>query len=159
MTFLSQQVCVYVCVRVGGEKRGRARDGDSCCRPWRGKRWRRQLDDTSFPVCSRPSSLPWAAIFQLGLVAVLPFSALDTSHADDQAWCSFPVPSSVFLPTCPLFLVPTARRCNLAGAHEVSDVLLKELVMVVELVVFFLDGFDAVEDGEQRVLQGFGMSA
>jgi hypothetical protein len=45
-----------------------------------------------------------------------------------------------------------ARRCDLASAHQVANVLLQELVVVIELVMFFANGFDAVEDCEERVL-------
>jgi hypothetical protein len=58
-----------------------------------------------------------------------------------------------------LFLPPTcSRRRDFRRAHQVADVLLQELVVVVELVVFFLDGFDAVEDFDEGFLEDFGVS-
>ena len=55
------------------------------------------------------------------------------------------------------FLAAAARRGDLAGAHQVTDVLLEKLVVVVEFVVLVFDGLDAMEDGEQRVLQRLGV--
>jgi hypothetical protein len=58
-----------------------------------------------------------------------------------------------------LSLLSLATRCgNLAGAHQVTNILLQELVVVVELVVLFLDRFDAMEDCDEGVLQSFGVS-
>jgi hypothetical protein len=57
-----------------------------------------------------------------------------------------------------LLLAATARGRNLAGAHQVANVLLQELVVVIKLVVLFTDGFDAVKDRDERVLEGLGMS-
>lgn len=55
-------------------------------------------------------------------------------------------------------LLASAPRCrNLAGAHQVTNVFLEELVVVVELVVLFPHSLDAVEDGEERLLQKLGM--
>lgn len=51
-----------------------------------------------------------------------------------------------------------AGRGDLGGGHQVTDVFLEEFVVVVEFVVFFLDGFDACEDFEEGGLQGFGVS-
>lgn len=57
-------------------------------------------------------------------------------------------------------LLPSAARCrDLAGAHQVADVLLQELVVAVELVVLLTNGLNAVEDGQERVLQSFGVPA
>lgn len=47
---------------------------------------------------------------------------------------------------------------DLACGHEIANVLLEELVVVIELVVLFADSFDSVEDGEERLLQGFCVS-
>lgn len=56
-----------------------------------------------------------------------------------------------------LFLAPAPRRCDLAGAHQVTNVFLKKFVVVVELVVLLPHSLDAVEDGEERFLQSLGM--
>lgn len=56
-----------------------------------------------------------------------------------------------------LFLAPAARGRNLAGAHQIANVLLEELVVVVELVVLFPHSLDTVEDGEERLLQELGV--
>lgn len=56
-----------------------------------------------------------------------------------------------------LFLSSASRRCNLARAHQVTNVLLKKFVVVVELVVLFSYRFDAVEDCEEGFLQSLGM--
>lgn len=50
--------------------------------------------------------------------------------------------------TAGLFLALGASGGDLARGHEVADVFLEELVVVVELVVFFPDGLDPVEYGE-----------
>lgn len=42
---------------------------------------------------------------------------------------------------------------NLACAHEVADVLLEELVVTVELVVFLLHGLYPVEEQQKGFLQ------
>lgn len=57
------------------------------------------------------------------------------------------------------FLSAATRCGNLGGTHEVTNVLLEELVIVVKLVVLFTHSLDTVENGDERVLQGFGMSA
>lgn len=46
------------------------------------------------------------------------------------------------------FLPPTARGGNLARAHQVANVLLQELVVIVEFVVLRLNSLDPGEDGE-----------
>ena len=51
-----------------------------------------------------------------------------------------------------LFLDPATRRRDLASAHQVANVFLKELVVVVELVVLLANGLDTVEDGDERIL-------
>lgn len=56
-----------------------------------------------------------------------------------------------------LFLASAPRRCDLAGAHQVTNVFLKELVVVVELVVLLPHSLNAVEDGEERLLQSLSM--
>lgn len=56
-----------------------------------------------------------------------------------------------------LLLASAPRRCDLAGAHQVTNVFLKKLVVVVELVVLLPHSLDAVEDGEERLLQSLGM--
>jgi len=48
-------------------------------------------------------------------------------------------------------LFPTTTgtgRSDFRGGHQITDVFLQELVVRVELVVFFFDGLDAIEDGE-----------
>lgn len=52
----------------------------------------------------------------------------------------------------------TTRRSDLGCRHQVADILLEEFVVVVQLVVFFLDSFDSVEDLEEGELEGFGVS-
>ena len=47
---------------------------------------------------------------------------------------------------------------DFASAHQVTNVFLQELVVVIKLVVLFANGFDTVEDSKKGVLQGFGMS-
>lgn len=51
-----------------------------------------------------------------------------------------------------LFLALGTCSGDLASGHEITDVLLKELVVVVELVVLLSYGLDAVEDGEEGFL-------
>jgi hypothetical protein len=55
---------------------------------------------------------------------------------------------------CPknLFLALTTCGCNFAGAHQVANVLLQKLVVVVKLIVLFANGFNAVKDGKERIL-------
>jgi hypothetical protein len=57
-----------------------------------------------------------------------------------------------------LFLAATARCGDFRRAHEVANVLLQKFVVVVELVVLFTYCLNAVEDGDERVLQSFCMS-
>ncbi len=57
-----------------------------------------------------------------------------------------------------LFLDPAARSCDFAGAHEITNVLLQELVVTVELVMLLANGLYAVEDVDEGVLQSFGVS-
>lgn len=57
-----------------------------------------------------------------------------------------------------LFLALATRGCDLASAHQVADVLLQELVVVIKLVVFFANSLDAVKDCDKRILQCLGMS-
>lgn len=57
-----------------------------------------------------------------------------------------------------LLLRSTGGGCNLAGAHEVANILLQELVVTVELVVLFTNSFYAVKDINERFLQSFGVS-
>lgn len=57
-----------------------------------------------------------------------------------------------------LFLALATRGCDLASAHQVADVFLQELVVVIKLVVFFANSLDAVEDCNKRILQCLGMS-
>ena len=47
---------------------------------------------------------------------------------------------------------------DLGGGHQVPDILLQELVIGIELIVFFLDGFDAVEDFEEGFVEFLCMS-
>lgn len=56
------------------------------------------------------------------------------------------------------FLTPAAGGGDLAGAHEVADVLLEKLVVVVQLVVLLLDRLDAVENRQERILECLGVS-
>lgn len=56
-----------------------------------------------------------------------------------------------------LLLASVPRRCDLAGAHQVTNVFLKELVVVVKFVVLFPHSLDAVEDCQERLLQSLGM--
>lgn len=58
-----------------------------------------------------------------------------------------------------LFLALATRGCDLASAHQVADVLLQELVVVIKLVVFFANSLDAVKDCDKRILQCLGMSS
>ena len=45
-----------------------------------------------------------------------------------------------------LLLLPACTsRCDLRRRHQISDVFLEELVVIIELVVLFLHRFDAVE--------------
>lgn len=67
------------------------------------------------------------------------------------------------LPNCGgkvrLFLPSTTRcRCDLASAHEITNVLLQEFVVAVKLVVFLANGLDTVEDCEEGFLQQLGVS-
>jgi hypothetical protein len=57
-----------------------------------------------------------------------------------------------------LFLALTTCGCDFASAHQIANVLLQELVVVIKLVVLFANGFDTVEDGKERILQRFGVS-
>jgi hypothetical protein len=57
-----------------------------------------------------------------------------------------------------LFLPSASRRCYLAGAHQVTDILLKKFVVVIELVMLFPYSLYAVEDGKERFLQSLSMS-
>lgn len=57
-----------------------------------------------------------------------------------------------------LFLALATRGCDLASAHQVADVLLQELVVVIKLVMFFANSLDAVKDGNERILQCLGVS-
>ena len=49
----------------------------------------------------------------------------------------------------PLFFGLTACCSNLARCHQVTNVFLQELVVVIQLVVLLSDGFDAVEYRDQ----------
>jgi hypothetical protein len=55
------------------------------------------------------------------------------------------------------FPAPATGGGNIARAHEVANVLLEELVVAVELVVFLLDGLYAVEEQQKGFLQCPGM--
>lgn len=59
--------------------------------------------------------------------------------------------------TWPSLLGAAGRGGNVAGAHEIADIFLQEPVVVVEFVVLLADGLDAVEDCEERLLQGLCM--
>jgi hypothetical protein len=52
----------------------------------------------------------------------------------------------------------TACGSNFASAHQVANVLLQKLIVVVKLIVLFANGFNAVEDGKERILECFRMS-
>lgn len=54
-------------------------------------------------------------------------------------------------------LAAAAGRSDLARAHQVADVLLQELVVAVEFVVFLLDSLYSVEDHEERILKCLGV--
>ena len=54
-------------------------------------------------------------------------------------------------------LASTSGCSDLARAHQFTNVALQELVVVIQLIVFLADGFDAVEDGHERVLKCFGV--
>lgn len=58
----------------------------------------------------------------------------------------------------PLFFALAWCGSNFTRSHEIANVLLEELVVVIELVVFFSDGLDAVKDGQERILQSLRMS-
>jgi hypothetical protein len=51
---------------------------------------------------------------------------------------SIPIDYYLLLPAC-------TGRCDLRCRHQISDVFLEELVVIIELVVLFLHRFDAVE--------------
>lgn len=53
----------------------------------------------------------------------------------------------------------TTGGCDLRCGHQVANVFLQELVVRVEFVVFFLDRFYAVEQGEEGIMEDFGMPA
>lgn len=55
------------------------------------------------------------------------------------------------------FLYAATGGSYLGSAHEVADVLLQELVVVIEFVVFLAHCFYAVENSYERVLQCFSM--
>lgn len=57
-----------------------------------------------------------------------------------------------------LFLALGWRGSDFTRGHQIANVFLEELVVVIELVMFFSDGLDAVEDGQERVLQGLCVS-
>jgi hypothetical protein len=46
----------------------------------------------------------------------------------------------------------TTRSRDFTCAHQIANVLLEELVVAVELVVLFTDGFDSVEDCKKGLL-------
>jgi hypothetical protein len=50
------------------------------------------------------------------------------------------------------FLAP-AGCCNLTRTHEVANVLLQKLVVVVKLVVFVSDGLDSTEYRQETLLE------
>ena len=50
-----------------------------------------------------------------------------------------------------------AGRCDFTCAHQIANVLLEELVVAVELVVLFANGFDSVEDSKERFLECLGV--
>jgi hypothetical protein len=55
-----------------------------------------------------------------------------------------------------LFLPPVrASRRDLRGRHQISNIFLQELVVVVQLVVLMLDSLNTVEDLEERILEDF----
>lgn len=56
-----------------------------------------------------------------------------------------------------LLFKSTARSSDFTRIHQIANVLLQELVVAVELVMLFANGFDAVENGDERVLEGLGM--
>ena len=58
-----------------------------------------------------------------------------------------------------LLLPPAAGRCDLASAHQVANVLLQELVVVIKLVVLLAHRLDATEYREEGVLQSLCVSA
>jgi hypothetical protein len=67
-----------------------------------------------------------------------------------------PVPSTPF--PYLLFLGFAGRRRDLAGRHEVPNILLQKLVVVIKLVVLLLNCLDPVEQNNKGVLQCFGVS-
>jgi hypothetical protein len=56
-----------------------------------------------------------------------------------------------------LFLAPTAGCRNLAGRHQVTNILLKELVVIIELIVLTSHRLDAAKYGCKRFLKGLGV--
>lgn len=58
-----------------------------------------------------------------------------------------------------LLLGSAGRGSDLAGAHEVADILLQEFVVAVELVVFLADGLYAVENINEGLLKRLGVPA
>ena len=56
-----------------------------------------------------------------------------------------------------LLLKAATRSGDFTRVHQVANVLLQELVIAVELVMFFANGLDAVENGNERVLKGLGV--
>lgn len=56
-----------------------------------------------------------------------------------------------------LLLKAATRSSDFTRVHQVANVLLQELVIAVELVMFFANGFDAIENGDERVLEGLGV--
>jgi hypothetical protein len=71
-------------------------------------------------------------------------------------WIECPV-KAVLRERCS-FLRPTAASSrNLARRHQVANVLLEELVMVVQLVVLLLDRLDLVEERSEGLLEGLSL--
>lgn len=61
-------------------------------------------------------------------------------------------------PQCRLSFLSFAAGCrDFAGCHEIPNILLQKFIVIVELVVLFLDSFNAVKEADERVLECLGV--
>jgi hypothetical protein len=51
-----------------------------------------------------------------------------------------------------------ASRCNFRCGHQIPNILLQELVIAVQLIVFLLNCIDTIKYFKERLVEDFGMS-
>ena len=64
---------------------------------------------------------------------------------------------TAYIPQTALLFPPNASRCDFGRRHQIPNILLQKLIVIIKLIVLLLHSLDAVEDLEEGFLQNLRM--